>query len=162
MDEPPLPDDGIERLRREYEGRLSMLQAPGTTARLNRAMRRPVHLRGLRAGSQDEVDVDAGAVLVKAARHTARWLGLDPELFARATGLPWRGDATPAVGSEEWARCLALVQLGGRLESKLGRRGTVRAWLRGRHVQLVPTPLDVLAAPGGLAALNGYLDAFER
>lgn len=162
MGEPPPQDDGIERLRREYEGRLSMLQAPGATSRLNRAMRRPVRLRGLRAGSHDDVDVDAGAVLAKAARHTARWLGLAPELFARATGLPWEGDAKPAVDSEGWARCLALVQLGGRLKSKLGRRGTVRAWLAGRHLQLEPTPLDVLAAPGGLAALNAYLDAFER
>lgn len=139
-----------------------MLRAPGASARLNRAFRRPVRLRGLRAGAHDHDDVDAGAVLAKAARYTARWLGLDPELFEVATGLAWHRDVTPALDSQEWARCLALVQLGGRLESKLGRRGMVRAWLTGRHLQLEPTPLDVLAAPDGLAALHRYLDAFER
>jgi hypothetical protein len=162
VDEPPLQEDPVERLRREYEGRLSMLRAPGSSARLNRAFRRPVRLRGLRAGMQQDVHVDAGAVLAKAARHTARWLGLAPEVFRSATGLPWQGDATPALDTEEWARCLALVQLGGRLESKLGRRGVVRTWLKGRHLELKPTPLDVLAGPDGLAAVQEYLEAFER
>ncbi|GAB6196708.1 hypothetical protein [Lysobacter xanthus] len=162
MDELPPQDDPAERLRREYEGRLSMLRAPGASARLNGAFRRPVRLRGLHAGAQHDVHVDAGAVLAKAARHTARWLGLNPRLLAVVTGLPGQADVTPELDSEAWARCLALVRLGGRLESKLGRRGTVRAWLTGRHLQLKPTPLDVLAQPEGLAALHDYLDAFER
>lgn len=139
-----------------------MLRAPGANARLARVARRPVRLRGLKAGAAEPVDVDAGAVLLKAARHTARWLGLEPEVFHTATGLAWDGAVPPALESAEWTRCLALVRLGGRLEAKLGRRGVVRAWLTGQNLELRPTPLTVLAQAGGLAALHGYLDAFER
>lgn len=106
--------------------------------------------------------MDAGAILAKAGRYTARWRGLDPELYAVVTGLPGQADATPELDSDEWACCLARVRLGGRLESELGRRGMVRAWLRGRHLPLWPTPLDVLARPDGLAEVHDYLDAFER
>lgn len=139
-----------------------MLRAPGASARLARAARRPVRVRGLKAGAPDPVDVDAGAVLLKAARHTARWLRLEPEVFRMATGLAWDGALPPALDSDEWTRCLALVRLGGRLEAMLGRRGVVRAWLRGRNLQLLPTPLAVLRRPDGLAALNAHLDAYER
>ena len=160
--EVPPPEDPLARLRREANGRLSMLRAPGANARLARAARRPMRLRGLRAGAPEPVDVDAGAVLLKAARHTARWLGLEPEVFHTATGLAWDGAVPPALDSAEWTRCLALVRLGGRLEAKLGRRGVVRAWLTVQNLQLRPTPLAVLARPDGLSSLNAYLDAYER
>lgn len=163
MDEPGSPaSDAVERLRRESEGRLSGLQVLGTDARLRRAMRHPVRLEGQRAGAPAPAPADAGTVLTKAARRTGRWLGLTASEFEAATGLPCKGIATPGPGSAEWRRCLALVRLGYRLEAKLGRRGVVRTWLRGRHLQLVPTPTDVLTGPGGAAALNAYLDAFER
>lgn len=139
-----------------------MLRAPGANARLARAARRPVRLRGLKVGAPEPVEVDAGAVLLKAARHTAQWLSLEPEVFPMATGLAWDGAVPPVLDSDEWARCLALVRLGGRLEAKLGRRGVVRAWLTGQNLELSPTPLAVLARPNGLSSLNAYLDAYER
>lgn len=139
-----------------------MLRAPGASRRLGRVMRRPVCLRGLRADAPLDVDVDAGAVLAQAARHTARWLRLAPELFEAVTGLGWQTADLLEPDSEEWAKCLSLVRLGGRLESKLGRRGAAVAWLNGRHLEQSPTPLEVLVAANGLVVLNAYLDAFER
>lgn len=135
---------------------------PGTDARIRSAMRHPVRLKGLRAGALEPTTSDSGTVLAKAARRTGRWLGLNASEFEAATGLPWTGDATPSHDSEGWTRCLALVRFAYRLEAALGRRGAVRTWLRGRHLQLVPTPTDVLAGPGGPAALNAYLDKSER
>jgi len=89
-------------------------------------------------------------------------LGLTPDDFKAATGLPLDNDDAPHLESDQWTRCVALVRLGGRLELKLGPRAAARAWLRGRNLVLLTTPLDVLTGPGGLAALNDYLDAFER
>lgn len=105
---------------------------------------------------------DPGAVLAKAARRTGRWLELTPEEFEAASGLPMKGTAAPVPNSLAWTRCLALVEVAGRLEATLGRRSAVREWLQGAHLALMPTPRDVLTSAAGPAALKEYLDAFER
>ena len=157
-----MDDDPVERVRRDWQGRLSGLSVPGTDARLRRAMRRPVRLRGLKAGAPEPELEDGAVVLAKAARRTGAWLKLAPGVFETATGLALQGEDVPAPGSDSWDRCLALVQLGGRLERRLGRRGVVHRWLRSPNSTLTPTPLDVLSRPGGVQALADHLDAFDR
>lgn len=125
-------------------------------------MRYPVRVAGLRAGLPPAAQPDGAAVLAKAARYTGAWLGLDENVFEAATGLAMTGSEVPSPDGPAWAKCLSLVRLGGRLESRLGRRGMVRAWLRSRHLVLVPTPLAVLGTPGGLQVVADYLAGFER
>jgi hypothetical protein len=161
-DRPRGLDDAVLRLRPDWAGRLSTLRAPGGDARLRRVPRSPADLRGTRAQAPEPEPRDARQVLAKAARRTARWLGLDAEVFETATGLELDGESVPTPETDRWDRCFALVQLGGRLERSLGRRGIVLAWLHGRHVQLRPTPVRVLGTAGGLQAINDYLDQFER
>lgn len=105
---------------------------------------------------------NAPSILAKGARNTAVWLGLDAPLLMGLTGLHLEGDEVPMPGSPQWTRSLALIHLGRRLKSRLGRRDVVQAWLRGRHLCLHRSPLAVLSTPDGLRALSDYLDAFER
>ncbi|WP_133500059.1 antitoxin Xre/MbcA/ParS toxin-binding domain-containing protein [Cognatilysobacter terrigena] len=156
------PPEAGKRLRRNGDGRLSNSQAPGSDAALRRAARSTVCLRGLRAGALASAPPGDAEVLAKAARRTALWLKVDAVVFETATGLELHGDTEPAIETDVWDRCLALVTLGGRLERALGRRGVVVAWLHGAHLQLQPTPMAVLGTVGGLQVVHAYLDAFER
>lgn len=157
-----MDDDPVERVRRDWQGRLSTLRAPGANARLRRAMRTPVRLRGLKAGAPEPELEDGAVVLAKTARRTGAWLKLTPGVFETATGLALQGETLPTPASDSWDRCLALVQLGGRLERRLGRRGVVARWLCSPNATLEPSPLDVLSTPGGVQALTDHLNAFDR
>lgn len=151
-------DDAVQRLRRVWAARLSPLQAPGGEARLRHAIRSTAsHPRA------PEPEPREGAhVLATAARRTAAWLKLDAATFEAATGLALHADTVPPSDSGCWDRSLAFVQLGGRLERKLGRRGVVVDWLRATHLQLRPTPLAVLGTVKGVQTIHDYLDHFER
>lgn len=157
-----MADDPIERVRLDWQGRLSWLDAPGADARLRRAMRRPVRLHSLKAGAPEPEFVDGARVLAKAARRTAIWLKVPSAIFEAATGLALAAEDVPSQGSVTWSRCLLFVEVGGRLERRLGRRGVVHGWLCSRSADLEPTPMAVLGAPGGLQSLVDYLTAFDR
>jgi hypothetical protein len=86
-----MDDDPVERVRRDWQGRLSNLSAPGADARLRRAMSVPVRLRGLKAGAPEPALEDGAVVLAKAARRTGAWLKLTPAVFETATGLVLHG-----------------------------------------------------------------------
>ena len=164
MDEDELHglDGPVERMRRDWEGRLSTIQGRGGDARLRRAMRYSVRLRGRKAGVPEPPLADGAVLLAKAARRTAVWLGLDAATFESATGLALVGYSIPIAGTPSWAACLVLVRLAGRLERQLGRRGVVRAWLHSPHTALEPNPVGVLAMPDGARLIADYLDHFER
>lgn len=105
----------------------------------------------------------ASAVLEKAGRRAADWLGLSDPLTTRLLGcVSGNPGVGIAPGSEEWSNALALIDVARRLERLCGSREAAHVWLRGSHLGFGRAPMKVLEGAQGPATIQAYLASFER
>lgn len=140
------------------------MRVPGTNELLSHAFRRPLRLNGrVKVGDPDAPNPARapGAVLAKAARRTAAWLGLEDSELTLALGVA-SVDQPLEPGSPAWYRALTLIHLGYCLERLCGDRTQARAWMRGRNTSFGRPPVDMLAEPKGLDALLDHASGVTR
>ena len=101
------------------------------------------------------------AVLEKAGRRAAAWLGMSDDLAARLLDSEPGNLAGFAPTSQRWCSALALIDVAKRLERLCGSQEAVGIWLRGTHLSFKRPPIDVLSEANGLDLIWNYLSGFE-
>lgn len=108
-----------------------------------------------------------GAVLTKATRRAAEFLGLSDAILAEVLGVSASTvsrmrDGRPIDPDSHEGECaLLLVRVFRGLDALLGDLESCRKWMRAKNLHLGGVPADLIRTVQGLVRVTQYLDAMR-
>ena len=111
--------------------------------------------------------IDRGAVLTKATRRAAAFLGLTDAALADVLGVSPStvsrlGDRRPIDPDSREGECaLLLIRVFRGLDALLGDLESCRNWMRARNAHVGGVPAELVRTVEGLVRVTQYLDAMR-